>query len=516
VEGGIVTAGVAVRLEASLAVDPTFTIGPIDPRLFGAFVEHMGRCVSTGLYEREHPAAGADGLRGDVLELVRELGVTVVRYPGGNFVSGYRWEDGVGPTGGRPRRLNLAWRQIESNEFGLGEFMAWARLAAVEPMITVNLGMRGLQEAVDLVEYCNHPGGTSLSDWRRLHGAAEPFDVRLWCLGNELDGPWQLGHKTAVEYGRLATETAKAMRLVDPRIELVAAGSSNRSMPSFAEWDALVLEQCFDEVDYISVHAYYEELDGDLASFLGTAVEFDRQISDIVATCDYVAARRRSRKRLRLAVDEWNVWHQGRFPGVPSLTWEQAPRLIEDDYGVAVAVVVGSLLTTLLRHADRVGVACLAQLVNVIAPIRTEPGGGAWRQTTYFPFAHVARYARGVSLRTELRAPVQETARNGDVPALEAAVTYDEETGELVLFAVNRHLSDPLVLAAGLRAFPELAVVEHVTIADPDPRAGNSAALPARIVPRHLDDHATDDGELTVLLPPVSWNVIRLRERGAT
>jgi alpha-N-arabinofuranosidase len=501
-----------VTQKASLALDPAFAIGPVDPRLFGAFVEHMGRCVYTGLYEHDHPAADAAGFRSDVLELVRELGVTVVRYPGGNFVSGYRWEDGVGPLSARPRRLNLAWRQVESNEFGLGEFMAWAQLAAVEPMLAVNLGTRGLQEAIDLIEYCNHPGGTSLSDLRRRHGAVQPYDVRLWCLGNEIDGPWQLGHKTAAEYGRLAAETAKAMRLIDPGIELVAAGSSNRSMSTFAKWDAEVLEQCFEEVDYLSVHAYYEDHDGDLDSFLGTSVEFDRQIAETVATCDYVAAQRRSPKRLRLAVDEWNVWQQSRFPGVPSLTWDEAPRLIEDDYSVADAVVVGSLLITLLRHANRVGVACLAQLVNVIAPIRTEPGGEAWRQTTFFPFAHVARYARGVSLRAELWAPVKETARYGDVPIVDVAVTYDEETNEVALFAVNRHTSEPLALAVSLRAFPEHAVVEHVTIADTDPRARNSAAVPGRVMPKQRDEYATDGGELTVVLPPVSWNVIRLRE----
>lgn len=511
----IATAHVQVEQEAFLAVDPAFAIGPVAPRLFGAFVEHMGRCVYTGLYEREGTAADATGFRSDVLELVRELGVSVVRYPGGNFVSGYRWEDGVGPITDRPRRLNLAWRQIESNEFGLGEFMAWARLAGVEPMLAVNLGTRGLQEAVDLVEYCNYPGGTSLSELRRRHGAVEPFDVGLWCLGNEIDGPWQLGHKTAVEYGRLAAETAKAIRLIDPSIELVAAGSSNRSMPTFAKWDAEVLEQCFEEVDYLSVHAYYEELDGDLDSFLGTAVDFDRQISEIVATCDYVAAQRRSRKRLRLAVDEWNVWKQSSFPGVPSLRWEEAPRLIEDDYSVADAVVVGSLLITLLRHADRVGVACLAQLVNVIAPIRTEPGGESWRQTTFFPFAHVARWARGVSLRAELQAPVQETARYGDVPVVDVAVTHDQETGELAVFAVNRHTRDPLALTVSLRAFPEHEVVEHLAIADPDARAGNSVAAQDRVVPKHRDEYATDGSELTVALPPVSWNVIRLRAPGA-
>ena len=187
---------------AQLTIDPAFSIGPADRRLFGSFVEHMGRCVYGGIYEPGHPSADSRGLRRDVLELTRELGVSVVRYPGGNFVSGYRWEDGVGPVGDRPRRLDLAWKTIETNAFGLDEFMTWAAEAGVEPMMAVNLGTRGRPGGLDLLEYANHPGGTELSDLRRKHGAEDPYGVRLWCLGNEMDGPWQVGHKTADEYGR--------------------------------------------------------------------------------------------------------------------------------------------------------------------------------------------------------------------------------------------------------------------------------------------------------------------------
>jgi alpha-N-arabinofuranosidase len=494
--------------QARLTLDPGFAVGEVDPRLFGSFVEHMGRCVYTGIYEPGHPAADEDGFRADVLDLVRELGVTVVRYPGGNFVSGYRWEDGVGPRGDRPSRFDLAWRQIETNEFGLNEFMTWSRKAGVAPMMAVNLGTRGVREAADLVEYCNFPGGTALSDLRAKHGHPEPHGISLWCLGNELDGPWQMGHKTADEYGRLANEAAKAMRMVDPGIELVACGSSSSGMPTFGSWEATVLEHTYDNVDYVSLHAYYEEHDGDLGSFLASAVDMDRFIDAVVATCDHVGAKLRNRKQIRLSFDEWNVWYMSRFVGEKNLAAERVPRLIEDNYHVADAVVVGSLLITLLRHADRVGVACQAQLANVIAPILTEPDGGSCRQTIFFPFAHAARHARGRVLRVEPDSPRYDTARFGDVPLLEAVATQDGD--EVVLFAVNRSVEDSLALTANVRALPGLSVVEHVVLASEDRSLTNTVAEPDRVLPRRVDGASVVDGELTAELPALSWNMIRM------
>jgi alpha-N-arabinofuranosidase len=498
---------------ARFTLDPAFAIGPIDRRLFGSFVEHMGRCVYTGIYEPGHPAADRDGLRTDVLELTRELGVTVVRYPGGNFVSGYRWEDGVGPD--RPTRLDLAWRSIEPNTFGLGEFVTWARLADVEPMLAVNLGTRGIQEAADLVEYANHPGGTHLSDLRAAHGAPQPFGVRLWCLGNELDGPWQIGHKTADEYGRLAAETARAMRLVDPSIELVACGSSGRWMPTFGTWEETVLDHTYDEVDYLSLHAYHEPLDGDLDSFLATGDDVERFVEDVVAVADAVRGRKRSRKLLRLSFDEWNVWYQSRFPGQERLAFEHAPRLIEDEFTVADAVVVGGFLVALLRHADRVGVACQAQLANIIAPIRTEPGGPAWRQTIFHPFAHTARLARGVSLRVEVDAPLVETARFGEVPLVAVAATHDAEAPAVSVFAVHRGRDAATGLEIDLRALehhqcPAWSVNEHLVVADRDSTATNSQDQPDRVVPRAGQGAEIVDGVLRLELPPVSWTALHL------
>ena len=299
---------------ASFTVDPGFAVGAIDDRVFGSFVEHLGRCVYTGIYEPGHPTADDNGFRGDVLALVRELGVTTVRYPGGNFVSGYDWEDGIGPRAERPVRLDLAWRSIETNQFGTDEFLRWTALAGVEPMLAVNLGTRGVDEARALVEYCNHRGGTTRSDLRAANGYVAPYGVPLWCLGNEMDGPWQIGQKTATEYGRLTAEAGKAMKLVDPSIELVACGSSGRAMPTFGAWEAQVLEQCYDAVDHISLHAYYDPEETDVDSFLASSVDMQAFIGSVVATCDHARAKARSDKQLGLSFDEWNVWYLSALP----------------------------------------------------------------------------------------------------------------------------------------------------------------------------------------------------------
>lgn len=488
---------------AVVTVDPAFRIGAADRRLFGSFVEHMGRCVYGGLFEPGHPTADRRGLRGDVLDLTRELGVSVVRYPGGNFVSGYRWEDGIGAVGDRPRRLDLAWKTIETNAFGLDDFMAWVRQAGVEPMLAVNLGTRGVQEACDLLEYANYPGGTARSDLRRKNGADDPYDIKLWCLGNELDGPWQVGHKTAEEYGRLAAETARAMKMIDPTISLVACGSSNRRMPTFAAWEATVLEHAYPHVDYISLHQYYDPSDGDRASLLASGHDMDGFIGEVVATADHVAAKRRHSRKLRLSFDEWNVWYESRLPAdLDRRGWIEAPGLIEDTFTADDAVVVGDLLITLLRHADRVGIACQAQLANVIAPIRTQPGGPAWRQSIFYPFALTARHARGEVLRTEPVCPQYETNKYGGVPVLDTVALLDES---LTIFAVNRDATD-LVLDIDLRAVPGLRGAEHIVI------EGGSAVNTATqigVLPRTLDEPVLDQGRATVRLPAVSWSLLR-------
>ncbi len=497
---------------ASLVIDPARRIAPVERRLFGSFVEHMGRCVYTGIYEPGHPRADPNGFRLDVLDLVRELGVTVVRYPGGNFVSGYRWEDGIGPKSARPRRADLAWHSLESNQFGMDEFARWCSAAGVEPMLAVNLGTRGVLAATELMEYVNLPAGTtSLADRRVANGAVDPYDVKLWCLGNEMDGPWQLGHTSAREYGRLAAQTAHALRALTPGAQFVVCGSSSRDMPTFGAWESAVLDETYDLVDMISCHSYYQIHDGDRRSFLASGAHMDGFIAAVTDLADAAAARRASGKRLMISFDEWNVWDMAAWQATPTRTdWPEAPRLIEDDYRLLDGVVTGGLLIALLRHADRVAVACQAQLVNVIAPIRTEPGGPTWRQATFYPFALTAAHARGDVLDVGLDADTHET-RHGDVSLIDAIATHDSDSGSVAVYMINRTLDDVVEVTVDARAASPLRIEKTLTIAGPDPNAVNSSIRPGEVAPGELPEVRIDSGRITLALPPASWTLLSLR-----
>ena len=507
-----------------VVVDRDDAIGATHRRLFGAFVEHLGRCVYGGIFEPGHPDADSCGFRRDVLALVGELAPTIVRYPGGNFVSGYNWEDGIGERERRPKRLELAWLSTETNAFGTDEFIDWCAQAGVEPMLAVNLGTRGPDAARNLVEYCNHPGGTALSDLRRAHGREQPHGVKLWCLGNEMDGPWQMGAKTPAEYGRIATEAAKLMKWIDPTIALAACGSSGRNMPTFRTWEEIVLEHCFDHVEYISLHTYLNNYANDTPAFLASPDLIDSFIDEVVAITDAVAARRGSNKRIMLSFDEWNVWYRTRRhpedrvkPG-----WPTAPPLLEEVYTLADALAFGGACIALLNHADRVKAACLAQLVNVIAPIMTETGGPAWRQTIFYPFAHMSNYGRGRVLRAQIDAPTYGATyfdpRGAEelrfaLPAvayLKLAAVHDERAGSLTLFALNRSLDQELRLDVTARGFTGLVVAQALALHDRDLNAANTKHDPLRVRPLPLKDVAAEGDRLRATLPPASWNVIRL------
>ena len=458
--------------KARMILDRDYSIGQIDRRLYGSFIEHLGRAVYGGIYEPGHPSADPNGFRRDVMELVRKLDVPVVRYPGGNFVSGFNWEDSVGPRDRRPRRLDLAWSTTETNEVGLHEFVQWAKEVSTEVMYAVNLGSRGPDDARNVVEYSNHKSGSAWSDLRVKNGAKEPFGIKLWCLGNEMDGHWQICHKTAYEYGRAANEAAKMMKWVDPSIELVACGSSAYGMPTFGDWEIGMLDECYDNVDYVSIHRYYGNPTGDTPGFLARSMDMDAFIKTVVSICDAVGGKKHSKKKLHLSFDEWNVWYHSNAQDreiVKRDKWGKALPLLEDVYNFEDALLVGSMLITMLRNADRVKIACMAQLVNVIAPIMTRNGGGAWAQTIYWPLMHASRYGRGTALRPVVDSPTYDCSDYSGVPLLDATAVLQED-GSLTLFAVNRDMEDDILLTCDLRAF----------------------------------------GKLTVTVPALSWNVIRL------
>ncbi|MBS6194621.1 MAG: alpha-N-arabinofuranosidase [Clostridiales bacterium] len=498
--------------KAELIVDKHFLVSEVDKRIYGSFIEHLGRAVYEGIYQPGSPFADEEGLRRDVIDLVKELQVPVVRYPGGNFVSGYHWEDGVGPKTERPCKVDLAWQVIETNEFGLNEFASWAKKADSEVMMAVNLGTRGAEDAKNLLEYCNFKEGTYYSDLRKKHGYEAPHDIKLWCLGNEMDGPWQMGHKTAEEYGRAAEETGRLMKMLDPSIETVACGSSNLEMPTFGSWEDTVLGICYDQVDYLSLHQYYGNRNDDTPDFLASSVGMDEFISSVVSICDCVKAKRRSRKNINLSFDEWNVWYHSNEADEKLEKWVKAPHQLEDVYNFEDALLVGSMLITLLRHADRVKIGCMAQLVNVIAPIMTSDTG-AWRQTIFYPFMYTSRYGRGTVLHTVVKTPVYESRTYGDAPYLDSVLVWNEEEEELTVFAVNKSLDEDMELYCDLRQFADYKIAEHVVMSHNDMKAVNTEACPNEVVPFAGDTVKMEDGKLSGVLGKHSWNMIRLSRR---
>lgn len=472
----------------------------------------MGRAVYNGIYEPGHPLADEQGFRKDVMDMVRELKMPIVRYPGGNFVSGYDWEDGVGPLESRKKRLELAWRSLETNEIGINEFAAWAKKVDTEVMMAVNLGTRGIAEAANLLEYCNHPGGTYYSDMRISHGYKDPYKIKTWCLGNEMDGPWQIGHKTAHEYGRLALETGKVMKLIDPTIELVACGSSNAQMPTFPEWEAVTLEHTYDVADYISLHQYYGNRDNNTANFLAQSVDMDHFIKTVISTCDYIKAKKGSKKDINLSFDEWNVWFHSDEADNDTMTnrpWQKAPVLLEDIYTFEDALLVGCMLITFIKHADRVKMACLAQLVNVIAPIMTENNGVAWKQSIFYPYLHASVYGRGVALHPTVSSPKYDTKDFTDVSYLETTAVYNEENNEITIFVVNRDLEDGMIVTCDIRSFGSGRVIEHLVLECEDLKAVNTATS-SPVKPHNRGKTEIKGGDVEMLLNKASWNVIRI------
>lgn len=505
-----------MKKEARMIVDKDLKIDEIDKNLYGSFIEHLGRAVYTGIYQPGHPMADEDGFRKDVLELVKELQVPIVRYPGGNFVSNFYWEDSVGPKENRKKRLDLAWRTLETNEFGINEFAKWAKKAGTDIMMTVNLGTRGISDACNLLEYCNVDADSYYSNMRRAHGDKQPYNIKTWCLGNEMDGPWQMGHKTADEYGRLAEETAKAMKAIDPSIKLVTCGSSNIDMPTFPEWEAKTLDYTYDYVDYISMHTYYGNKENDTDDFFALSMDMDQFINTVVATCDYIKAKKRSKKKMYISFDEWNVWFHSNDADnelMQKKPWNIAPALLEDIYTFEDAILVGLMLITLIKHADRVKIACLAQLVNVIAPIMTDKNGGAWKQSIFYPFLHASKYGRGIALMPIISTTKHDTSNHNDVSDIEAVAVYNPEHETVTIFAVNRNINSDVEFTADIRGFENYKVIEYLVMENSNMKAVNTLHSQS-VKPDIKKDFTFDKGIFTTTMKKCSWNVIRFGKNG--
>ena len=518
---GIAQTGTTTRV----TIDSGWEIAPIDRHLFGSFLEQLGRAVYEGIYEPGSKFADANGFRTDVMKEIRDLGVPIIRWPGGNFVSGYHWLDGVGPKDKRPTVLDKAWDTLETNQFGTDEFITWAKMAGTEPLFGLNFGTGTAEDAAALVEYCNVARGTKWSELRRANGYDQPHNVKYWCVGNEMDGPWQIGHMPAEQYGIKATDAARQMRAVDPAIKLIACGSSGPFMPTYIEWDRTVLEECYDVVDGISLHHYWgnnEETHNDSQIYLAMNLAMDRQIREIAAVCDTVRAQKRSDKELFLSFDEWNVWYRARGGDFADGHGKKAPHLLEEPYNLEDALVVGGLANSLIRNSNRVKVACLAQLVNVIAPIATNEDG-ILRHTIYYPYAWALKYAKGRALDVEVQGPGYEvnqlgrpTEDNGiaepgfgEVGYLDVTVALDEANKTATLFLLNRDIEKPHDVELVWRDLTPTGVNAFHTMTGPDLKAGNTFADPNHVVPQTLESPKVGS-RMTLQLPAHSHSVLSL------
>lgn len=501
--------------KAKIIFDKDFVVGEVDKRIAGSFIEHLGRVVYDGIYEPSHKTADELGFRKDVQREIKELGVTLLRYPGGNFVSGYDWKDGIGPRDKRPVKKNLAWNVIETNQVGTDEFAEYVKKMDIELAMAVNLGTGTPKEAGELVDYCNTKSGTYWSDLRRKNGYKDPHNIKLWYLGNEMDGPWQICRLTPEEYARKATETAKIMKWMDPDIELVVCGSCTPEigMETYAEWDRIVLDHTYEHIDYISLHRYYsydpsrqmfypnkDEL-GDIPHFF---TDLDNYIHTILSVADYIKGKKRTDKEIYISFDEW---------GVISSTSAQ-PGGVKQEFNYSTfslldAVIYGGILCTFLNRADRVKIACQSLLVNEGGMLSTEVNGKVIRQVTFYPFMHVAKYAKGVALKAVTDVPKLMTKNYGEESAIRTAGVYNKDTGEINIFMINCSLEDDIEVEIDLRSFGKVVSKEHILLYNEDYKIYNSFENPKSIAPIKVDLKPTDGGKVNIILKKHSWNVLR-------
>jgi alpha-N-arabinofuranosidase len=418
-------------LRARVKIDTERVVGDIDQKLYGNFVEHLGRCVEGGVFDEKSPLSDDNGFRRDVLDATRKLNVTLLRWPGGNFASNYHWKDGIGPRDQRPPRLEMAWGTVESNRFGTHDFLKFSEMAKSEPYLCTNLGTGSWEEAQQWVEYCNSSADTAMTRLRKQNGRQEPWKVTYWGLGNEMDGPWQMGHRSADDYGKFALEAAKLMKWTDPNIKLVAAGASNFAPGvDWIGWNRTVLDYLKHHVDYLALHMYVGNRDNNYYEFLTSSVDLANRIKTAEGVINAALSGEPRSKKIYIAWDEWNVWYRARGPQ------QRGRRILEERYNLEDALVVATMLNTFVNNSHILKIANMAQLVNVIAPMFTNEKG-LFLQTIYYPLQLFANNSKGQALHLFVDSPKYESTRFGPVPYLDTSAAYDN--GSLVINVVNRH-----------------------------------------------------------------------------
>ena len=504
-------------MQVSITAVKDFKISKIDKRIYGSFLEHLGRAIYEGIYEPDHPDSDENGFRQDVMKLITDLNMPTVRYPGGNYISSFNWEDSIGPIKDRPTRLDLAWKTRETNEFGLNEFVTWCKKTNIEPMYAINLGTRGIDAARNILEYCNHPRGSYWSDLRIKHGYKDPHNIKMWCLGNEMDGEWQVGHKTAYEYGRLVHEVAKSMRKFDSSLELIIAGSSSEAMKTYPDWEREILENSYESIDYIALHKYWTNYDKNTTSYLSSSIPLQEYISTVEGTINYIKAKKRSKKQIKISFDEWNPWYHSRdmqtqnFLDKNLSEWPKAPPLYEDMYNILDTLLVGTVLNTFINNSHIVKIGCMAQLVNVIPAISTIKGGISWAQGIYYPLYFASLYGRGESLQLKIDCPKYSTDIADDVKYIDASGVINNENKELSFFIINRSEKDNIKINFNLKDIHIDNIIDQQIINNEDMYAANTKDKPKTIQPIKSFIAQFTNNQLSANLPFLTYLFVRLK-----
>lgn len=488
-------------LRARIKIDTERTIGAIDPMIYGNFIEHLGRCINGGVFEEGSPLSDSNGYRRDVLDASKKMNVSLLRWPGGNFSSNYHWKDGIGPRDQRPPRLEMAWGTVESNRFGTHEFLQYAEMLGTRPYICANLGTGTWEEAQQWVEYVNSPADTAMTRLRKQNGRAQPWNVKIWGLGNEMDGPWQMGHRSAEDYGKFALEAAKLMKWTDPSLKLIAAGSSNFAAGAdWTGWNRTVLDFLKRHADYLALHLYVGNREDNYYEFLASSRDLDERTKTCEGIIDMALSGEPRNHKIYIAWDEWNVWYRARGPQ------QRGRRILEEHYNLEDALVIATFLNSFLNHAHIVKIANLAQLVNVIAPIFTNEKG-LFLQTIYYPLQLFAKNSRGTALELYVESPKYESRRFGEVPYVDTSAAYDN--GSLVLNVVNRHRDQPIECEFQTQDKQFSGAVEIAEVNGPDIKAENDfGSIKVQAVTRSA---RADGGTLRYTAPPHSYTMLKTR-----
>lgn len=467
-------------------IDPERKTGDINRNLFGGFAEHLGRCIYGGIYEPGSPLADENGLRKDVLASLKRLRMPIIRYPGGNFASGYRWMDGVGPQSERPSRSDLAWHTVDTNQFGTNEFIQFCRNLEAEPYLVVNCGDGDMREARDWVEYCNGSRDSALVKLRHQHGFPEPHRVKYWGIGNEVDGHWQIGYKTPQEYARAFTEYAKVMKWVDPQIKLIASAISDWE-GEIVERTQLILEQAYELIDYLSIHWYVGNPDNNFTEYMAISELIEKRLNGYEGLIRALELERKHTRNIPVAVDEWNVWYRThpKYGAVP------AENKLEEIYNLEDALVVALNLNAFIRHAESVKMANIAQIVNVIAPIFTNPLGHVL-QTIFFPFELYSSTCGKIALDVWWDGDTFTSSHSSGVRVLDISGTIDESNSEMALYVVNRSAEKSMdtEIEAATGRFD--GYIKVLTINGPDIKSENTVKTPDLVRTRESNFIARD------------------------